>query len=32
MGFIFHHEVEWGLIGDGMRVVIVCELSMGNGF
>ena len=32
MGFISHHEIEWRLIGDGVRVVIVCEFSMGDGF
>ena len=32
MGFISHHEVKWGLIGDGMRAVIMRELSMGNRF
>ena len=30
MGFITHHEVEWRLIGDGMRSVIVSEFSVGD--
>ena len=30
MGFITHHEVKWGLISDGVRVVIVSEFSMGD--
>ena len=30
MGFITHHEVEWGLIGYGVRVVIMSEFGMGD--
>ena len=30
MGFISHYEVEWGLVGDGVRVVIVGEFGMGD--
>ena len=30
MGFISHHEVERGLIGDRMRAVIMCKFSMGD--
>ena len=30
MGFITHHKVKQGLIGDGMRVVIVSEFGMGD--
>ena len=29
-GFISHHEIEWGLVGDGVRAVIVSELSVGD--
>ena len=29
-GFISHHEIERGLTGDGVRVVIVGEFRMGN--
>jgi len=25
MGFIFHHEIEWELVDNKMRAVIVCE-------
>ena len=32
MGFISHHEVERGLTGDRMGVVIVHEFGMGNRF
>ena len=32
MGFISHHEVERGLIGDRMRAVIMREFSMGDRF
>ena len=28
MRFISHHEIEWGLIYDGVRVVIVGELNV----
>ena len=31
-GFISHHEVERGLIGDRMRAVIMHEFSMGYRF
>ena len=30
MGFITHHEVEWRLIGDRVRAVIVSKFSMGD--
>ena len=30
MGFISHHEIEWRLVGDGMRAVVVHEFSMGD--
>ena len=30
MGFISHHEVKWGLVGDGMRAVIMSEFGMGD--
>ena len=30
MGFISHHEVERQLVGDRVRVVVVCEFCMGN--
>ena len=30
MGFISHHEVEWRLIGDGVRAVIVGKFGMGD--
>ena len=30
MGFISHHEVKRGLVGDGVRAVIVGELSVGD--
>ena len=29
-GFITHHEVEWRLIGDRVRVVIMSKFSMGD--
>ena len=29
-GFITHHEVKWGLVGDRMRMVIVSEFGMGD--
>ena len=29
-GFIAHHEVEWRLIGDGVRAVIVSEFGVGD--
>ena len=32
MGFISHHEIEWRLVGDGMGVMIVCELGMEDRF
>ena len=32
MGFISHHEVEWRLVGDGMRSVIMCEFGVRNRF
>ena len=28
MGFISHHEIEWGFFGDGVRAVVVGEFSM----
>ena len=31
-GFISHHEIERGLIGDGVRAVIVGEFCVGNRF
>ena len=31
-GFISHHEIERGLIGDGMRAVIVGEFCVGDRF
>ena len=31
-GFISHHEIERGLVCDGMRAVIVGELSVGDRF
>ena len=31
MGFEAHHEIKWGLSSDGMRMVIMCEFSMGDG-
>ena len=31
-GFISHHEIEQGLVRDGMRVVIVSEFCMGDRF
>ena len=30
MGFITHHEVEQGLIGDGIRAVIMGKFGMGD--
>ena len=30
MGFITHHEVEQGLIGDGIRAVIMGEFGTGD--
>ena len=30
MGFITHHEVKWGLIGDGVRMVIVSKFGIGD--
>ena len=30
MGFIFHHEEEWQLVGYGMRAVIVGKFSEGD--
>ena len=30
MGFISHHEVEWRLVGDRVRAVIVGEFGVGN--
>ena len=32
MGFVFHHEIEWKLISDGMRAVVMCEFGVGNRF
>ena len=31
-GFISHHEIERGLIGDGVRAVIVGEFGVGDRF
>ena len=31
-GFISHHEIERGLIGDGVRTVIVGEFCVGDRF
>ena len=31
-GFISHHEIEQGLIGDGMRAVIMCKFCVGDRF
>ena len=31
-GFISHHEIEWGLVRDGMRAVIMSEFCMGDRF
>ena len=28
MGFISHHEIEWRLIRDGVRVVVMGEFGM----
>ena len=30
MRFISHHEIEWRLIHDGVRAVVVGELHMGD--
>ena len=30
MRFISYHEIEQGLVGDGVRVVVVGEFCMGN--
>ena len=30
MGFISHHEIEWRLVCDRVRVVVVGELCMGD--
>ena len=30
MWFISHHEIEWGLVCDGVRAVIVGEFCMGD--
>ena len=30
MGFTSHHEIEWGLVGDGVRLVPVSKFSMGD--
>ena len=32
MGFVFHYEVKWRLVGDGMGVVIMCNLSVEDRF
>ena len=32
MGFISHHEIERGLIGDGMRAMVVSEFCVGDRF
>ena len=32
MGFVSHHEIERGLIGHGVRVVIVGEFCVGDQF
>ena len=31
-GFISHHEIERGLVSDGVRAVIVGEFRVGDGF
>ena len=31
-GFISHHEIEWGLTGDGVRAVVVGEFCVGDRF
>ena len=30
MGFISHHEIEWQLVGNRVRAVVVHEFCMGN--
>ena len=30
MRFISHHEIEWGFVCDGVRVVVVGKLCMGD--
>ena len=30
MGFISHHEIEWRLVCDGVRVVVVAKFCMGD--
>ena len=30
MRFISHHKIEWGLVCDGMRAVVVGKLHMGD--
>ena len=30
MRFVSHHEIEWGLIRDGVWAVIVSEFGMGD--
>ena len=32
MGFVSHHEIERGLIRDGVRAVVVGEFCMGDQF
>ena len=32
MGFISHHEIEWRLVGDGMRAVVMSEFCVGDRF
>ena len=31
-GFVSHHEIEWGLVCDGMRAVIVGEFGVRDRF
>ena len=31
-GFVSHHEEEWRLVGDGVRVVVVHEFGMRDVF
>ena len=32
MGFISHHEIEWGLVRNGVRAVVMGEFSVGDRF
>ena len=31
-GFISHHKIEWRLVGDGVRAVVVSKFCMGDRF